>query len=325
MSIAFCCCAKAALFLIGNKNMALSLCTPAAPVLPLNSVIEALQASVSDVEWMLGEIESQQGWFRFPSFITQSIENLKIHSYPLLYTNESAIAAIFFRGFLSSDEFKELAAALEHATLEERGELLVEFQRTFGEVVGAVQIPKTKGERDAARQNFLALSPEDQKDAIHFGQHFYMSFLSSFHQSLSVMVHGEKLTSLVFQAMAGDDDAFVKAVQIDRRILTEIPHFKERFARSQVEKGGQDFSDKLAYRLKVAPFRGKIRYKSLWYTFSVLEQAGWLYELKYRELLECCDEVGIDGFESRIQSEKHIGNRVREYREFQRRGIVTTT
>jgi hypothetical protein len=176
----------------------------------------------------------------------------------------------------------------------------------------------------AANKMFLALSVDEQKEAVKVGQHFYCFFLCSFFQSLSVMVHGEKLTSLVAQAMSGNDGAFVKAVQIDRRILTEVPYFRERFTRSQNE-ADQDFSDLISYRLMNPPYRGRIRHKSLWYTFAMLDQAGWLRNMSYREVREVCDEIALDGFDNRIQSDKHLGTRVREYRDFQKRGIVITT
>lgn len=272
---------------------------------------------------MLGKIESQQGWFRFPAFMANSIENLKIQGYPLLYTNERAIAAVFLKGFMNDDEIREFNDDIETASLEERGEFLRELTSSFADAMDGMGIPKTVAEQQAAHQTFLALSLDEQKEAVRVGQHFYACFLASFHQSLSMMVHGEKLTSLVRQAIAGDDDAFVKAVQIDRRILTEIHYFKDRFVRAQLE-AHRDFSDLISYRLKVAPYRGKIRHKALWHTFSMLEQSGWINSLKYREILDICDAAGVGGYENRIQSEKHLGNRLREYREFQKRGIVTT-
>lgn len=297
---------------------------PAEPVLPLDSVIFALKSSIPDVTWMLGEIESQHGWFRFPPVLTQAIENLKIQNYPLLYADERAIAAFFLKGFMTTDEIREFSLELESASLAERGEFVTTFVAGLAEGIDSMTIPKTLQEQEAARKTLSAMPEEDQKEAIRAAQHFYASFLSAFYQSLSVMVHGEKLTALVAQAIAGCDEAFVKAVQIDRRILIEFPYFKQRFARSHSECD-QNFSDLLSYRLKAAPYRGKIRYKSLWYTLSTLETSGWLNKLSYGEIREVCDEVSLSGFDNRIQSDKHLGNRVREYREFQKRGIVTTT
>ena len=86
-----------------------------------------------------------------------------------------------------------------------------------------------------------------------------------------------------------------------------------------------DFLDDLAYRLRTAPYRGKIRHKTLWLAFAMLDSAGLLNTLSHSEILDMCDEAGVGGDEHRIGSLKHLGNRLREFREFQKRGIVTTT
>jgi hypothetical protein len=298
---------------------------PENPVIPLEDAVKGLGANIPNAEWLLKHIESQEGWFRFPAYITNLITNLRLESYPLLYVSESAIGAAVFLGFMTKEELQDLGAKLDHATLEERSEFLAELDDLLSEFVEGFHIPRTPAEQEAARNRFLALSEDEQRQSVKVSQHFFLSFLPAFHQCLSIMVHGEKLTSLVAQAQSGDDDAFVRAVQIDRRILTEMPYFKSRYALAQNEEKGSDFFDKLAYRLKSPPYRGKIRHKTLWWTFSILEQAGWLNDLPHRQLLDICDEAGVGGYENRIQSEKHLGARLREYREFQKRGIVTTT
>lgn len=45
-----------------------------------------------------------------------------------------------------------------------------------------------------------------------------------FYEQLSIMVHGEKLTALVARAKTGDDVGFLKAIQIDKRILSKIEY-----------------------------------------------------------------------------------------------------
>lgn len=297
---------------------------PGAPLLPLDSVVALLHSGIPDAEWLLGEIERQDGWFRFPAFLSNAVTNLKIESYPLLYVSEGAIAGIFLKGFMSSEEIQEIANEFEAASFEGRTEFLASFSEVATAYVDGLHIPKTEAEQAAAVRAFQELTPEEQKERVKIDQHFFLYFLPSFHQMLCIMVHGEKLTSLVAQAIAGNDEAFVKAIQIDKRILTEMPYFKTRLAKAN-DDADSDFMDKVAYRLKTPPYRGKIRHKTLWLAFSILESVGWLNELSYRQIMEICDEVGVGGYANRIQSEKHLGNRIREYREFQKRGIVTTT
>lgn len=293
-------------------------------LIPKDDIAQILKSSIPDAEWLLGRIESEQGWFRFPPYLSGIISNLRIENYPLLYASEMAIVAMLLRGFMTSEEMQAFGAELEAASLGERGEIFQELARGLDEVVERIEIPKTPEQQAQARKRFEAMSPEEQQDAIRVAQHFFCFFFASFYQNLSVMVHGEKLTSLVAQAKAGNDSAFVKAIQIDKRILTADPFFSDRFNRAQMDSDS-NFCDALAYRLKTAPYRGKIRHKSLWLAFSIFESAQLLDVLSYREIMEICDEAGVGGFDNRIQSEKHLGGRLREYREFQKRGIVTTT
>lgn len=295
-----------------------------AVVISKEVIVDLLSSSMPDAEWLLGEIESAQGWFRFPPYISSIITNLKIETYPLLYQNEASIVLMLFRGLMSDEQIKQLGIELEQATLAERSEFLTEFTEGLLNGIDRMEIPKTPAEQEAARERFESLSVEEQNKTVHISQHFFCTFFAMFYQQLSITVHGEKLTSLVTQAIAGDDKAFVKAVQIDRRILTTIPYFKERFVRAQ-EEADSDFYDDLSYRLKAPPYRGKIRYKTLWLTFSTLEMAGLLDALSPAEIREICDEINLDGFDSRIQTDRHLARRLAEYKMFQKRGVVTST
>lgn len=293
-------------------------------IVSLDAVLHAMKSGIPDAEWLLGQIESEQGWLRFPPYLSSLIINLKIEGYPLLYRSEEAMAAMLLKGWLSTEEIQAFGAELESHSPKERGELVINLCNDIGEMVEQIEIPKTPTQRRDAEIRFKAMSSEEQAESIRLAQHFFSFFLASFYQNLSVMVHGEKLTSLVAQSKAGNDKAFAKAIQIDKRILTADPYFSERFARAQMEPPG-DFFDDVAYRLKAAPYKGKIRHKTLWLAFSMLERSGLLDTLKHREIMEMCDEAGVGGYNNRIQSEKHLGDRLREYREFQKRGIVATT
>jgi hypothetical protein len=288
-----------------------------------DSVLIALRSSIPDAEWLLGKIESQEGWLRFPSFLSDTITNLKLENYPLLYSSEAAIVAMMLKGFLDEEEIRSLAAEFEAASLDDRGKFVEELIEGIGSAFESIEIPKTLQQQQAAQALFDKLPPEEQQQNIKVAQHFFCAFFATFYQNLSTMVHGEKLTSLVAQAQAGDDQAFVKAVQIDRRILTVLPYFRERYAKAQ-DAADSNFFDILSYRQRCAPYRGKIRHKSLWLTFSILDQAGLLDTLPHREILEMCDEAGVGGYENRVQDVKHLSKRIREFRTFQKRGAIAT-
>ena len=141
--------------------------------------------------------------------------------------------------------------------------------------------------------------------------------LASFFNFIALMVHGRKLTQLVGEAMMGDDVSFCLAVHIDRNILEQISYFKDRYAKAQWD-GEQDFIEALNYRTQSPQLKGRIRHRTLYMLFAILESTHWLDELKHREILDICDQVNLDHYENRIETENALTKRLCEYRQFQK-------
>jgi hypothetical protein len=254
--------------------------------------------------------------------LAKLICGLKIENYPLLYLNEKAILACCLRSFLSVEDLQEINQEIEVASLDERGHFIEEAVSELvkvGDVLASLGDPLAQ---EQARKVFAAMNEEEQQYSIRQAQYLFGGFLATFYQNLSLMVHGEKMTALVGQALAGNDDALVKAVQIDVRCLTEIPHFKTRLIQAR-EQGDQDFCDLVSYRVKRPPYQGKIRYKSLWFTFAILESCS-LLTLPHKEILDICDQAGVGGYKNRIEDVKYLPKQIKRYRAFQRRGVEST-
>lgn len=288
------------------------------------SAAEFLRVAAHDWAWLISKLESDDGQLRFPPQVTRAIVNLKIDSYPLLYENEASMGLIVFGAFLTKDELIDLSNELETQSPEERGQAVRNFLDSVSSFDQAFKLPRTVEEEQQALAQFEMLPLEERAEAIKIAQHIWMGTLTMFFQSLSVMVHGEKLTSLVAQAKNGNDWAFCKAVQIDKRILTTIPYFRQRFERATLE-GDQDFCDALAYRLQCPPYKGKIRHKSLWMAFAFLDLVGLLDTLKHQEILDICDSAGVGGFANRIEDVKHLSKRLADFRRFRGYGLTLST
>ena len=136
------------------------------------------------------------------------------------------------------------------------------------------------------------------------------------------MTHGAKLTALVPQAMAGNEDAFLKAIQIDRYLLTHHPFFVQRKQEAQ-DRGEQEFLRKLAYRESNSNLAGKIRYPALFMLFGILESIQWLDDLSHVEILDICDEIGLDRYQNRIEDTNYLTKRLVNYRNWQKSGGVS--
>jgi hypothetical protein len=292
--------------------------------LDLASVAQLLRALAPESVWLLKHIESEDGYVRFPVVFVEVIQNLNIENYPELYESERLIGAMMIRAFFEPAEVEELESDFAAMSEVERGAAFRELTGAIEGVADGLAIPKTQREKQLAREAFEALSEDEQKAATIFWRRFMMAFLAGFHQVLSLMVHGEKLTSLVAQAKAGDDKAYAKAVQIDKRIMSRIPYFQARLATADT-LGDRSFTEMVGAHLQRPPYKGKIRHKTLYLAFAVLDMCGLLETMKHREILDLCDEAGMGGYPSRIEDVKNLSKRLKEYRAFQRRGMDLST
>jgi len=286
-------------------------------IIDKTSITQLIRAMAPEWAWLLKHIESEEGYVRFPPLFSQWIKKLNIANYPLLYQDERSIGVIVLMAFVTPEDLKKLENIFLECPQDTRGQLLLEFISELDKGFEAIEFPKTPAAQKRAEEQFMALPPEDQKSATEFSQRFVAGMLAGFYQSLSVMVHGEKLTSLVAQAIAGDDKAFAKAVQIDKSILQEIPYFKEHYAAAALE-GRRNFLELVATHMHRPPYRGKIRHKALYLAFSLLDQLDLLDEMKHSELLDLCNEAGLDAHANRIDDVKNLSKRLAEYRKFQR-------
>lgn len=144
---------------------------------------------------------------------------------------------------------------------------------------------------------------------------FWMGFILTFFDLLALMIHGKCMRQLVMEARNGDDRAFALAVQIDRTVLS-LKYFQNRINRAQLSRD-YEFLDSVAYRIRNPAVRGKIRRRTLWLFFAVLDSEG-LLNMPAEELLEMCEEAGVYGKEFGVGDANSLGKRRREY--FRNRG-----
>jgi len=252
-----------------------------------------------------------------------TLKNLGITDYPLIYENPNAIGGMLMRAFVAPSETQTFTMKLEGASPSDRIQILSDQLGDLGELERMFEFPDSEAEKRRALADFDALDAETKREAIQFSQRLLMAAFAQFYEYLSIAVHGEKLSSLVAQAKQGNDLAYGKAVQIDGRILTVIPYFKDRHARASTEDH-EHFLSMISRKQSSPPYKGKIAHKSLWMTFAFLESCGLLSELTGEELLDLCNDVGVGKTGPRIEDVKNLQKRLAEYRKFQKRGVPST-
>ena len=268
------------------------------------------------------------GWIRWPDKFIQLRKKLNIDNYVILYNNEKHINnayALFEHG---EEGLKEWNQSLLELTPDEQQRYMEDYAEELLQIdpeeleASLPDIPDTPEEIAAAQKIFNAFSEEEQKLCHKQTAFLFLFIFSSMHNYLSLMVMGEKLTSLVPKAINCDDTAFLKAIQIDRHILKAHPYFVQRYA-TAVEKGEDQFLKDISYRLTNPNLRGKIRYPGLYVAFAILESVGWLDALTHSEILDVCTDAGLDRFQNRIEDVNYLTKRLAGYRRYQKTSGVS--
>lgn len=141
------------------------------------------------------------------------------------------------------------------------------------------------------------------------------SFLVWFHDIVSFLVHGQRITDLVQRAVKGDDDALCLAAQTDKRVMS-IPYFRERMLKAlNIEtKADAQFIYNLSYRLQNPLLRGKIYHRNVWIALLLLDTMALLDgQLTHTEILDMLEAAGIEG----VGSEDNLSKMLRKYRAYQ--------
>lgn len=272
---------------------------------------------------VLREFQGKGGWIRMPEKFEATIKNLSLSNYVLLYDDERRIQNSLMIGIFGEEGFKELAGELQAVE--------PHTQQTFLDDITASAttdeewewldklLPDSPEKEDAQRKLFNSLSEEEKQKVIRQARFFWSAFMANFYNFLSVMIHGQKLTSLVPKAIAGDDAALCKAIQIDRRLLSFHPYFVDRQLKAQHE-AEEELLGKIGYRLTNPGARGKIRYPGLYMVFSMLEAMNWLNDFTHPEILDLRDAAGLDRYQNRIEDVGYVTKRLLEYRRMQKTG-----
>jgi hypothetical protein len=269
----------------------------------------------------LKELQNTKG----QSFFKKEVVNIQNNygDYVLMYDDERKISRAFMFAALGEDGVKELELELENSTPQEQQQWIesISDEHEIVQAYSSINFPETPDQIQQAKDEFEKLSEDERKQSLKQAAFFWCFTFSTFFNTLSLMVHGSKLTSLVPQAIAGDDLSFLKAVQIDRMLLLHYPYFRERKFRAQ-DEGDIELLTKINYR-ESNLLRSKIRYPALYMLFGILDTYMWLDELKHSEILDICDQAQLDRFQNRIEDENCITKRLLEYRRWQKTGGVS--
>jgi hypothetical protein len=130
---------------------------------------------------------------------------------------------------MGKEGFQDWNDEINQMSPEEQGDLLDSIVSESDQLdVSGFFPPELEEDRKASLAQWETLAEDEKQEGTQRAQFFWCFAFAQFYNSLSVMIHGERLTSLVSRAIDGDQGAFCKAIQIDRSILSHHPYFVRR-------------------------------------------------------------------------------------------------
>ncbi|MBS0496938.1 MAG: hypothetical protein JSR51_04720 [Proteobacteria bacterium] len=268
------------------------------------------------------------GWIRMPEKLEllRKISGLG-DSYVLFYEAETQINDCFSQFIFPENTNKRLAQFdAEVSALSEAEKLVIlkDFNDDSNdENIGAPFkdiFMQLKALPEAAQKELDTLSEDAKVAILHPIKPFLAFIYATFFNSIALMAHGQKLTTLVPLALQGNKKAFCQAVQIDRNLLVGHPYFRDTYARLQTGEN-PNFLDDISRHITKPPVQGRIEYPALYSLFATLDTFGWLDDFTASEILDMCDEAGLDRYQNRIEDENNLVRRRLKYRERQKIGF----
>lgn len=267
------------------------------------------------------------GWLVLPERIQKIKDNLKLDYYVTLYKDQNTIDVclllfMFGKEGLKkwSNDLKKLPPAQQLQELVIFSDELMNDSTWVDDLLG--EWPETPEDELELRKQYESLSPQEQQQELERISFLFLHILLSLHNYFALMAHGEKMVSLVPKAINGNDEAFCKAVRVDRNLLVSHPYFKERYQKAQ-SKPEKEFLQKLSANQSKPNLIGKIRYPGLYLLFAMLEVLEWLDDLTHEEILDLCDSAGLDRWQNRIEDINAATKQLARYRRYQKSGGVS--
>ena len=241
------------------------------------SILDSIKLPVELVELLLIKklrtyaeffdlIDKHDGWIPYPDSILDYFSKLGVTHWADLYSRDGIAQWIKDREPQLIEAHKTITAELgANPTPEAAVKFLSELAQGIGQ---AILTDEAIPGLEFLHKDIESIDVDNLSDQERQLQHdVWINDLVTFYNELALASHGESMFSLVSRANDSlDDDALVKAIQIDRSLL---PYFKERLWKQSM-KGNSNFFDSLAYRVNNPPAKGENSKPLLWILFKDL-------------------------------------------------------
>lgn len=258
------------------------------------TTLDYLQIVLSEMHGLISDMDRAGGWLALEPRLAQWITRTRLPWYHL-YDDREQLHKLLTHFLLLAERVPKKSSP-DNNCRQEFLAMLPEMHDAMKDIDALTE----SDIRDMRTEMLEKVTPLGKDERVKNETNFAMlmaALIANLCNYVSLMVHGRSLCELVTAAKAGDDKAFVLAVQIDRTILN-LPYFQQRLALAQLGKE-PEFLSSLAYRLKNPLLSTRREHLKLWLAFAILDDERLLRDMTVDELMVACRAMGAyDGYDA---------------------------
>jgi hypothetical protein len=273
----------------------------------LETTIRLMKTLVPTIDDVLSYMQENGGWLPLSDEFLIAVKNLNLTDWAKYYLDEKKFKAVSMLGLVGEQGLQDITDPPKFR--EELKDELSEFMEE-----GDFTVP-TDVDIEQYKLEYASSDEETQQELSKQTAFMILAFITGIFNYLALMVHGRTICQLVAAAMDGDDDAYRRAIQTDRTVLY-LPYFQDRMVKAQFSDDAI-FLRKVGDSLKRPILQSRIRYRTLWLTFAILDDEG-LLDLPHDQLLDICEQVGVYGKQYGVEDVGHLRKRLNDFRRYQR-------
>lgn len=256
----------------------------------LSITIKAIEETLEEFSWLFIRLSQNNGTLALPEKIAEFFGNSGLPIWASYYHSQDELNEIVVRCVFSKEESSALEEKIRTLSVAEVEPLRAEIQEKFDQALEKLS-PKGFDFDSLALKTAGKTSSEFPSDSsqqeLQRNYIFITSFLLHIFNFLTLVSHGRSMQDIVQAAIAGCNESFFEAIEVDRTVLIAIPFFQKRLLDLQL--GGDRASlDKLSKAMGVNSIGAQYTYPELRLAFSLLHRTEHLKDMPIDDLFDLC-------------------------------------
>jgi hypothetical protein len=283
----------------------------------LGNSIVLLNQYIPEVAWLVSLIKAGDGFLALPTAHANLLYADGVEPWARFYESADSIKSVSLNLLSGDQRVVDLIEKIQYSSSQKLLTLLKDLEnQLLNEDLD--DVAKTLGpSRDKIEQLWESVSSGDFSPEVMNTYKSYLLAMNIFlvvgHNCLSLMQFGVSIFNLVKQAKDGNDKSFLRAVTIDKSLLTSLDYFQSRLKRSHLT-GDIHFLDGLSKALRAPMIGEKIQLSNLMIAFAILDDLGSL-DIPLKQLMYVCEQIGVYGHDSEAHSEESLRQCRKRYRD----------